>query len=280
MAQPSVQCQPAACGGSVLAGTQTPTSMHARWRARNSGGLTRRPVTEAQAMDADSSHSQPRPAPVLEPPQPHRIHRRLRQGPSSRYHLEITTAPVGSMRPQAQPSVQCQPVACGGSVLAGTQMPTSAHGRWRAGNGKEQGSNPHAWYRSTSNGADPSHSQPCPAPVREPPAASRSMLPQAGALFFLPPRNCHSASMSSSLLDCRRVAPGGLSPDRPSMVRYSRRPLPTEWGLCCAMRSATPARGSRSCGWPAGLCPAWGSQSCVLAGRPAPGAHTLTDISV
>ena len=57
------------------------------------------------------------------------------------------------------------------------RTPTSAHAHFRAGNGGERG------------GPSMLSNPPC-----SPPAASCSTPPQSGALFSLPPRNCHSAS--------------------------------------------------------------------------------------
>ena len=162
-----------------------------------SGGLTRGLGTEAQATGAEPTQHTCHPALLpLVNPQPHDIHRCLSQGPCSRYRLEIATALAGFTRPVAQPLARCPPAACGDSVLAGTRTPTSAHACFRTRNGEEQGPNLRAWYRSRSNRrrADPAHSQPRPAPAREPPATWSSPPPQSGALFSLPPRNCHSAS--------------------------------------------------------------------------------------
>ena len=89
----------------------------------------RRPPARTHALGPGTGKSGGRPSTLLprhapaREPQPHHFHRRLSQGPSSRYRLEIATAPAGFTRPVAQPSAQCPPTACGGSVLAGTQTP-------------------------------------------------------------------------------------------------------------------------------------------------------------
>ena len=111
---------------------QMPTSVHARFRARNGEERGQTQHTHNPAMLP------------LANPQLHRIHRRLSQGPSSPYRLEIATAPAGFTRPVAKPLARCPPVAYGGSVLTGIQTPTSAHTRFRAGNGEERGCTQHA----------------------------------------------------------------------------------------------------------------------------------------
>ena len=115
----------------MLAGTRTPTSALARFRAGNGEelGWTQHSCNLALLLFAN--------------PQPHGVHRGLSQGPSSHYRLEIGTAPAGFTRPVAQPSARCPPVACGGSVLAGTRMPTSVHACIRAANGTERGRTQH-----------------------------------------------------------------------------------------------------------------------------------------
>ena len=194
-AQPSAQCPPVACGGSVLAGFgRPPARTHALGPGTGKNRALPASLVPKHKQRAPTQHTRNPALLLFANPQPHRVHHRLSQGHSSHYRLEIATAPAGFTRPVDQPSAQCPPAASGGSVLAGTRTPTSAHARFRAGN-------------EGRAGADPSHSQPLPAP-----AASHSPLPHPGALFSLPPGNCHSASASSSLLDCRRAAPGGLEP--------------------------------------------------------------------
>ena len=72
------------------------------------GGLTCGLGTEAQATGAELTQHTRNPALLpLANPQPHGVHRRLSQGPCSRYRLEIATAPAGFTRPVAQPSARC-----------------------------------------------------------------------------------------------------------------------------------------------------------------------------
>ena len=92
VAQPSAQRPPAASGGPELAGRQTPTSAHACFNAGNGEERGRTQQARNPAMLPPAS------------PQPHRVHRRLSQGSSSRHHLETATAPAGFTRPVAQPS--------------------------------------------------------------------------------------------------------------------------------------------------------------------------------
>ena len=84
---------------------------------------------------------------------------RIRRASSSRYHLEIATAPAGSTRPRAQPSARRPPAAHGGSVIAGPRGARHPPAHTQASRGRV--------------GADPACSQSRHAPPRETPAASR-----------------------------------------------------------------------------------------------------------
>ena len=136
---------------STLATRPAPASVRGPWSAIASahwplsgGPATLTPESPHIVCSGTTPCENRGPLPLLfANPQRHGTHRRLSQGPSSHYCLEIATAPAGFMRPMAQPSVRCPPAACGCSVLVGTWTPTSVHARFRAGNGEERGRTQH-----------------------------------------------------------------------------------------------------------------------------------------
>ena len=120
--------------------------------------------------------------PFANPPMPFTVY--IRRAPSSRYSLEIATAPAGSTRPGAQPSARRPPTANGGSVLAGPWGTRQPPGRTHAlgpGTGKSGGGTQHA-------------PNPAMLPLTNLPAASRPPCLSQGPMIASPPRNCHSTS--------------------------------------------------------------------------------------
>ena len=86
---------------------QTPTSVHARFRAGNG-------EERGRTQHARNPATLP-----LESPQPHRVRPASVRGPWSRHRLENPTAKALFARSRAQPSARRPPAACGGSVITG-----------------------------------------------------------------------------------------------------------------------------------------------------------------
>ena len=150
-AQPSLQCLPLACGGSVLAGFQTPAVGWDKGHAGSDCCLA--PKRQATSQRA---HSPTPTIPRSRTPSRSAFTARLRQGPSSHYCLEIATALAGCSRPWPRVSLQCLPLAYGGSVQGFRRSPAVGREKGRAG------SDPSPGTEAPSNGlmctlANPHH---------------------------------------------------------------------------------------------------------------------------
>ena len=183
---------PPTCGGSVLAGFQTPECGGPGQGPSGSGPSlgtrhalachsSRQTGTEAPS-NRPTAHSLTPATTVREPP--HAIHRPHQAGAlfsiqprncqsASRFHQ--TRGPALGTAPAHGRLGFC---ACGTS---GRQTTTSAHARFRAGNGEERGRTQHA-------------PNPAMLPLANPPAVSRPPCLSQGPMIASPPRNCHSAS--------------------------------------------------------------------------------------
>ena len=140
---------------------QTPTSVHARFRAGNG-------EERGRTQHARNPATLP-----LANPQPHCVHPASVRGPRSCHRLEIATAPAGSTRPGAQPSARRPPAPVGVPLSRDLEAP-DAHQRARTLLGWERG----------RAGVDPARSQPHHAPAQEPPAASRPPRLSQGPMVF------------------------------------------------------------------------------------------------